>query len=370
MRHRWLAAPFFLLGLILLDPDHSPGQQFPGGGKGGKGGKNRGFGDGNQPGGNNGQPGGNNGQQGGNNGQPGGPGGGGPGGPGGGGRGRQQDPEQVFNFYSGGGPTIDFSKMTPEQRVFAQGRLEQRGIPYPGDNGVVTKEQFITAFNQSQAMRAAGGPGGPGSGFYGPGNMSMGNNGNFGNGQQNGFGNGQQNGFGPQQGSFGGSNGDPRRDEKKQEDRSLVAIRFGKLPDGLPDWFEQLDTDKDGNVGLYEWLADKRTMSEFMAMDLDGDGLLAPQEWLRYSAKKIEDDRLEARENGERRPSAPGAGRGNRGNGPNAGPGAGGTGNRGPWGGGGDRPSGKGDGPNDKGGDRKNGKGGQKGGNRGQKGPN
>ena len=242
------------------------------------------------------------------------------------------------------------------------------GIPYPGDNGVVTKEQYMAASNQMQAMRAAGGPG---NGFNGPGG-SMGSNGNWGNGPQpgwngqpNGFGNGPQNGFGPQQASFGGSNGDPRRDDKKQEDRSLVAIRFGKLPDGLPDWFEQLDTDKDGNVGLYEWLEDKRPMSEFMAMDLDGDGLLAPQEWLRYSAKKIEDDRLAAREEGDGVTSgSSGTGtRGARGNGGNAGPGAGGTGGRGPWGG--NAPAAKGDRPNNTKGDRPNGKG-----NRGQKGAN
>src|SRR5581483_6848272 len=33
----------------------------------------------------------------------------------------------------------------------------------------------------------------------------------------------------------------------------VPPVRVGKRPSALPRWFEQLDTDGDGQVGLYEW---------------------------------------------------------------------------------------------------------------------
>lgn len=65
----------------------------------------------------------------------------------------------------------------------------------------------------------------------------------------------------------------------------VVAIRYGKLPKGLPDWFVKLDTDKDGQIGLYEWLAAKKPTKEFLEMDLNGDGLLTAEEYLRWKKK-------------------------------------------------------------------------------------
>lgn len=86
-------------------------------------------------------------------------------------------------------------------------------------------------------------------------------------------------------GNYGGSGRDPRN-EKKED--LVVAIRYGKLPVGLPNWWDSLDTDKDGQIGLYEWRADGRDVKEFQKMDLDGDGLVAPQEWLRYNLLSAE----------------------------------------------------------------------------------
>jgi hypothetical protein len=67
------------------------------------------------------------------------------------------------------------------------------------------------------------------------------------------------------------------------EDPRAVAARYGKLPPGLPDWFVLLDEDQDGQIGLYEWRKAKRPTAEFVAMDLNGDGLLPADEYLRYA---------------------------------------------------------------------------------------
>ena len=47
------------------------------------------------------------------------------------------------------------------------------------------------------------------------------------------------------------------------DERRPTVYRAGKLPTGMPDWFDRLDTDRDGQVGLYEWVKDKRSVEEF-----------------------------------------------------------------------------------------------------------
>jgi hypothetical protein len=60
------------------------------------------------------------------------------------------------------------------------------------------------------------------------------------------------------------------------------AIRYGKMPPGIPPWFVELDTDRDGQVALYEWRRAGLPMAQFQEMDLNEDGLLPPDEYLRY----------------------------------------------------------------------------------------
>lgn len=60
--------------------------------------------------------------------------------------------------------------------------------------------------------------------------------------------------------------------------RRPVVYHAGNLPPGIPDWFAQLDTDHDGQVGLYEWKVNPRPITEFHGMDRNGDGLLTIRE--------------------------------------------------------------------------------------------
>ena len=72
----------------------------------------------------------------------------------------------------------------------------------------------------------------------------------------------------------------------EEEDRKPVVYRAGNLPKELPAWFQQLDTDKDGQIGLYEWKVSGRTLKEFQEIDRNNDGFLTVDEVLAYDAKQ------------------------------------------------------------------------------------
>jgi Ca2+-binding EF-hand superfamily protein len=71
----------------------------------------------------------------------------------------------------------------------------------------------------------------------------------------------------------------PLDDEPKR-----IVYRAGNLPKELPPWFAQLDTDHDGQIGLYEWKKSGRELSEFQKIDRNGDGFLTVEEVLRWQA--------------------------------------------------------------------------------------
>jgi hypothetical protein len=86
-------------------------------------------------------------------------------------------------------------------------------------------------------------------------------------------------------GNWGGWQGGSQPEAPLEEDRRPTVYRVGKLPRELTSqapWFEQLDRDRDGQVGLYEWKLSGRSVAEFVAMDQNGDGFLTAEEVLRY----------------------------------------------------------------------------------------
>lgn len=51
---------------------------------------------------------------------------------------------------------------------------------------------------------------------------------------------------------------------------------------GLPEWFTTLDIDKDGQIALFEWRKSGRVIASYTEMDLNADGLLTRDEYLRF----------------------------------------------------------------------------------------
>ena len=85
---------------------------------------------------------------------------------------------------------------------------------------------------------------------------------------------------------------------KEEEDARPTVYRAGKLPKGLPPWFEQLDLNKDGQVSLAEWRNAGKPVKEFAAMDRNDDGLLTPEEVLRFMAQQGQGSTLVSAGNG------------------------------------------------------------------------
>ncbi len=63
-------------------------------------------------------------------------------------------------------------------------------------------------------------------------------------------------------------------------ERPLV-FAFGKLPKGTPDWYTDNDTDKDGQVALFEWRKGGKSIAEFLKLDSNQDGFISPDEMVR-----------------------------------------------------------------------------------------
>jgi len=243
------------------------------------------------------------------------------------------------------GDTVDLSKIPPQTHAMLKSWAERSGgIPLP-ESGIMTKDAYLDHYAKSEAAKASfAANGGNNSG----GNMAPGGSPVTFTMDPNGFGRGRgpggpwggpggPGGWGDPNGGWGGPgdwsqgnmDGRPPFEKKQVEEERPIAMRYGKLPQGLPSWYDELDTDKDGQVSLYEWRKAGKDTKEFTEMDLNGDGLITADEYLRFTRLKTIDIKKEAYENGERGPGDWGLGekldkgdaKADNGKGPRRGPG-------------------------------------------------
>jgi Ca2+-binding EF-hand superfamily protein len=88
-------------------------------------------------------------------------------------------------------------------------------------------------------------------------------------------------------------------DAAPKPDEKAKGKPAAKPANALPDWFATLDTDNDKQISLYEWRAGGRPIALFQEMDLNGDGLLTPEEYLRWVKKKEIEENQRKREEGK-----------------------------------------------------------------------
>jgi hypothetical protein len=62
-----------------------------------------------------------------------------------------------------------------------------------------------------------------------------------------------------------------------------VGSPVDRLPKGLPDYFLRNDADSDGQISMVEYAAtwNDQIAAEFLKLDLNGDGMLTPDECLK-----------------------------------------------------------------------------------------
>ena len=252
----------------------------------------------------------------------------GPGGRGGwGGRGgMSMDPDERFNAMSKGKDVIVISELEGMQKTIMEGMAQGAGIT----NGQITREQYKEASRQfMERMRSGGGfasftmPGMRGAGFPGASGESAKGGGPGGAPPAPNTDAMADESFARHDRDRDGllsyeempealqsekdqwdTNHDgfidpteyrayfsarilARRREREQNaetqpddpDRPApVAYRAGKLPKDIPPWFAQLDTDGDGQIGVYEWRKSGRPLAEFKKYDRNGDNFITVEE--------------------------------------------------------------------------------------------
>lgn len=227
------------------------------------------------------------------------------------------NPDDLFNQFSKGKDVIRRDDLDPMAQMFFDRATRQMNIT----NGQITRAQFKDAFSQVQArMQNGGGPGNMG----GPPSAEMQDRfaeQRFRSYDKNNDGllsseempealrnerdkwDANKDGFidlnefkGYFKSRFEQRNDRPEAASPSQDQTNTTTLpgqepvfnldrptvfRAGHLPKELPDWFKQLDTDNDGQVGLYEWVRGGKSISEFRDMDISDDGFIIAEEVLR-----------------------------------------------------------------------------------------
>src|SRR5262249_29122254 len=76
-----------------------------------------------------------------------------------------------------------------------------------------------------------------------------------------------------------------------------------KLPKELPNWFKQLDANRDGQVALYEWYKGGKDIDEFREWDRNDDGFITAEEAL-YKQRLVQIASAASTSDGDNSPAA------------------------------------------------------------------
>jgi Ca2+-binding EF-hand superfamily protein len=78
----------------------------------------------------------------------------------------------------------------------------------------------------------------------------------------------------------------PLPEVPEEEEKKPPVYRAGKLPQEIPQWFKDYDTDGDAQIGVYEWKTTGRPFDEFNGLDRNGDGFVTIDETLYFVAQQ------------------------------------------------------------------------------------
>ncbi len=247
---------------------------------------------------------------------------------GGGGRSMFSDPDQMFDRISNGKDSVDLNSLEGIMRTMTERMLQSAGVT--PKNGIVTRQEYKTAFEKFRSSMASGNFGGFGG---------------AGGGRQRGAGRGQNNedeanaefdkldtdkdgqlSAAEMTGTYGesllaerdkwdsnqdgiisraefqsfyaarkrqqqnenkGSDRSARedrapRDNANPDGRSIIVYRADNVPKEVSSFFSKYDTDQDAQISLYEWRMGGGDIDEFKKMDRSGDNLLTVEEALLY----------------------------------------------------------------------------------------
>lgn len=184
---------------------------------------------------------------------------------GGGFGGGQPSPESFFRMMDrDGSGEIDPDEWFPQLRE----RIEDMGID---TSEPVNLEEYIEISNRMREDMSRNGGGGGRGGIGRSDDRSRGDSGrDGGGGGRGGFGRG---GFDMSGGGFdpgrGASSDKSKSDAKTAKPKVQLVLK-------LPDQYKSKDTDKDGQIGMYEW--SRSDLANFRKLDQNGDGFLTPKE--------------------------------------------------------------------------------------------
>lgn len=78
----------------------------------------------------------------------------------------------------------------------------------------------------------------------------------------------------------------PAKGEEKPDPRPTV-LRYGSLPKEVPKWWAEVDADRDVQLSLFEWRTAGRKVDDFAVLDLNNDGYVTVEEYLRATAPEV-----------------------------------------------------------------------------------